>query len=125
MEGAPNLDTAEGKRAAPDWIDRFISCLVPEAGQDEELRDLVLRLQQPAHTYTCRRPGPTDCRFDYPIPSSNATRLKTEADKGHRSRAYILRRSEAECMTNAYNPYILKAWGANMDIQVVCQLFAA
>ena len=63
--------------------------------------------------------GHNECRFDFPIPSSEQTQLKTEADKGHRSRIYILKRTEAESMANAYYRPILLAWGANMDIQQI------
>lgn len=51
--------------------------------------------------------------------------MKTTADKGHKSRAYILQRTPEETMTNAYNPDILKAWKANMDIQVIGSVHGA
>ena len=123
---APNLDTIEGRQSAPDFIDKFITVAVPEKDHDEdELRTTVLRVQQHNHTATCKKTskGKTDCRFDFPRPLSSETRLKTNQDVGNKSRFYVLKRKEGEENINAYNPALLLAWQANMDIQMIGSVY--
>ena len=124
IKDAPNLDTVEGKRAAPSYIDKYISVNIPEENTgEEELRSLVLRVQQHHHTGSCqkrsRRRNQTDCRFDFPKPLSEETRLKTNDDVGNKSRFYLLKRKAGEENINAYNRSLLLAWKANMDIQLI------
>ena len=35
MKDAPNLRTVEGKRATPEFIDKYITCRVPVNGEDD------------------------------------------------------------------------------------------
>jgi len=58
------------------------------------------------------------CRFRFPhaaIPSTVIRRRGRDKEK----RFYHLKRTADEVNINAYNPAILRVWGANMDIQVV------
>jgi len=57
------------------------------------------------------------------VPSASETRLKSHIDPGNTSRFYITKRSEGNEMVNAYNPHILKAWRANMDIQMIRSVY--
>ena len=125
VKDAPNLDITEGKRQAPAFIDRFITCHVPQPGEDNELRSLVLRLQKHNHSATCRKDGRRRCRFDYPKKPCAATRLKRNADVGNKARFYLLKREEGEEFINPYNASLLRAWGANMDIQMVGSVYGA
>ena len=91
---------------------------------DGELRELVLRLQQHHHTSTCRkathrRRNVAECRFDFPRPLCEETHLKSHDDPGNRSRCYLLKRSVGEENINPYNEHLLRAWQANMDIQLI------
>ena len=128
IKDAPNLDTAVGRQIAPQFIDRYISVNIPQGCQDEELRSLVLRVQQHRHTATCtkvtqRRRNAADCRFDFPQPLSEETRLKSHDDPGNKSRFYVLKRSAGEENCNPYNANLLKAWKANMDIQLIGSVY--
>ena len=38
VKNAPNLQTVDGKRMAPGFIDKYITCRVPKEGEDDELR---------------------------------------------------------------------------------------
>ena len=52
VKDAPNLQTVEGLRATPDFIDRYITTRVPSGDScDAELRRLVLRVQKHNHTH--------------------------------------------------------------------------
>ena len=77
------------------------------------------------HTHTCQKNGRRGCRFDYPKQPSPETRLKTNADGGNKARFYIIKREPGAEMVNPYNQQLLRAWRANMDIQVVGSVYGA
>ena len=52
VKDAPNLQTVEGLRAVPGFIDQYITTRIPPEGEDDELRGLVMRLQRHKHTHT-------------------------------------------------------------------------
>ena len=132
VKGTPNLQTVEGKRKAATFIDKYITCAVPNAGEDDELRSLVLRLQKHSHTHTCRKDGRYRCRFDYPKNASDTTHLKRNIDVGNKARFYVLRRAQgAECVgLNLTSPAISNlivpqdsCCVARVDINAVTRLF--
>lgn len=57
------------------FIERYIHCDIPE---DEELAELVCRVQKHRHSATCRRHG--HCRFHYPRPPSPLTVIARESN---------------------------------------------
>ena len=65
----------------------------------------------------------TKCRFDFPRPLCEETRLKSHDDPGNRSRCYLLKRSVGEENINPYNEHLLRAWQANMDIQLIGSVY--
>ena len=50
------------------FIDQYVKCSIPE---EEELAQLVTKVQKHRHSATCRRHG--KCRFHYPRPPSPET----------------------------------------------------
>ena len=76
-------------------------------------------MQKHNHTHTCRKTGTSHCRFDYPQNACPQTCLKTHDDVGNRSRFYLVKREAGAEMINPYNPQLLLAWQAHMDIQMV------
>ena len=125
VKDASNLQTVEGFRAVPGFIDQYITTRIPPEGEDDELRGLVMRLQRHKHTHTCQKNGRRGCRFDYPKQPSPETRLKTNADSGNKARFYIIKREPGAEMVNPYNQHLLHAWRANMDVQVVGFVYGA
>ena len=125
VKDAPNLQTVEGLRAVPGFIDQYITTRIPPEGEDDELRSLVMRLQRHKHTHTYKKNGRRGCRFDYPKQPSPETRLKTNADGGNKARFYIIKRETGAEMVNPYNQHLLHAWRANMDVQVVGSVYGA
>ena len=128
IKDAPNLDTVYGRQVAPQYIDNYVSVRIPSETDGGDLRPLVLRLQQHHHTTTCRkstrrRRNVGDCRFDFPQPLCEETRLKTHDDPGNKSRCYLLKRSAGEENINPYNEHLLRAWQANMDIQLIGSVY--
>ena len=84
-----------------------------------------MRLQRHKHTHTCQKNGRRGCRFDYPKHPSPETRLKTNADGGNKARFYVIKREPGAEMVNPYNEHLLRAWRANMDVQVVGSVYSA
>ena len=127
VKDAPNLQTVEGLRAVPGFIDQYITTRIPPEGEDDELRSLVMRLQRHkhTHTHTCQKNGRPGCMFDYPKQASPETRLKTNADGGNKARFYIIKSEPGAEMVNPYNQHLLRAWRANMDVQVVGSVYGA
>ena len=125
MKDAPDLQTVEGLRAVPGFIDQHISTKIPSEGEDDELHTLVMRLQRHKHTHTCQKNGRCGCRFDYPKDPSSETRLKTNAEGGNKARFYVIKREPSAEMVNPYNEHLLHAWRANTEIQVVGSVYGA
>ena len=84
-----------------------------------------MRLQRHKHTHTCQKNGKRGCRFDYPKQPSPETRLKRNADGGNKARFYVIKREPGAEMVNPYNEHLLRAWRANMDVQVVGSVYGA
>ena len=51
VKDAPDLQTVEGLREVPSFIDQYITTRIPDEGEDDELCSLVLRLQKHKHTH--------------------------------------------------------------------------
>ena len=123
IDGAPDLDTVQGRREAPTFIDKYISTVLsPET--DSELLNLVKSLQIHHHTHTCLKRG-TSCRFHFPKPVSAYTCVKENIDITTSAQFYVTKRTEADVYVNAYNPQLLKLWKANSDIQMVGSKYGA
>jgi len=77
-------------------------------------------------THTRHKTGTRTCRFDYAQNACPQTHLKTHhGDGGNRSRFYLIKRDQVAEMIHPYNPQLLLAWQANMDIQMVGSVFGA
>ena len=63
-----------------DFIDQYVTCKIPS--DDEELKDIVLLVQQHSHSSYCRKRG--SCRFNFPKPpiphTLIASKLHTNGD---------------------------------------------
>ena len=76
VEGAPNLQTEKGRQALPQFIDSYISANMSDEN-DLDLRNKVISFQSHHHTSTCEYGHHTNnCRFDFPQPLSDHTKLK-------------------------------------------------
>ena len=62
----------------------------------------------------------TSCRFGFPRPETNTLTLSDPAKStGCRSRLYQLARRAEERRINDYNPALLLAWKANVDVSYI------
>lgn len=73
VENAPRIDV-HGKQAVADFIDKYVTCSIPQESEDSELRNIVLDVQQHSkkHSKSCKKNG-TECRFNFPRPPSQRT----------------------------------------------------
>jgi hypothetical protein len=123
VEGAPKLDTVDGMRDAPGFIDKYVSTCMPQ-DKNSDLFSLVKTCQIHKHTVTCNKRN-MRCRFSFPRPISSVTTLKTNVDLMSSARFYETKRGQTDQWVNAYNPSILSAWRANMDLQMIGSKYAA
>ncbi|XP_077967731.1 uncharacterized protein LOC144421967 [Styela clava] len=162
------------------YIDRHVTCQIPQEHEDKELFDIVNSVQQhsKSHTKSCRKKG-TVCRYGFPRPPSSRTFIP-QCDQGiaaddsaiakakdilkkimshifnenwqcaedanlaklleelnitqdgiemscrmiTKKVSVILQRECSSIWTNPYNPTLLRAWNANLDVQFVTDAYA-
>lgn len=113
IQNAPDFDTPEGR----NLINDMVSCSLNNT--DDELNDVVKRVQIHSHSHTCyKNRQDQHCRFYFPRPASDETvLLRPDETLRNNGRFCIMKRTPEEQYVNNYNPQILKLWTANMDIQ--------
>uniref|UniRef100_A0A1X7THE2 Uncharacterized protein n=1 Tax=Amphimedon queenslandica TaxID=400682 RepID=A0A1X7THE2_AMPQE len=50
VEDASDIKTVEGRRKAPGFLDKYVSCHLPNDCENNDLKDLVLQFQKHNHT---------------------------------------------------------------------------
>lgn len=70
VKEAPTPDSSD--KVVVDFINRYISCAIPNHCQDPELNKLVTAVQRHSHSASCKKKG-TGCRFHFPRPPSRET----------------------------------------------------
>ncbi|XP_071177666.1 uncharacterized protein [Mytilus edulis] len=73
IEDAPLLDKADDQTVC-DFVDKYVTCELPNNTEDPELHEIVSSVQQHSkhHTKSCKKKG-TTCRFHFPRPPSEKT----------------------------------------------------
>ena len=120
---------------APDtevkkFIEDHVTCEIPDPVESPEMYQLVEKWQTHRCGKYCIRKrtfsksgktvSVTSCRFGFPRPETNTLTLSDPAKATvRRSRMYQLaRRAEERCI-NDYNPALLLAWKANVDVSYI------
>ena len=108
------------------WIDKRITCHIPDEKISPELHRLVTKYQLHKCSSYCRRKKKygsayvTQCKFGFPREVGDETVLNNVEDSlKSRSKIYHLKRAIGEERVNDYNPLLLYLWKANLDIQYV------
>ncbi len=195
VKGAPEFEN-ESDQVVCDFIDRYITCQLPDSTTDPELHKIVteVQLHSRKHSKSCKK-GNVLCRYGFPkLPTSSTTitrprpqrpeedenedqshpdckkarhdavrkamnnaRMKLKplwdllndpqvsfdnlsdlltkcnlsmddycvyAEALSTSNVILLKRDPKEAWVNGYNPDLLRAWNANMDIQFVLDSFS-
>ncbi|KAI4879221.1 hypothetical protein NFI96_027864, partial [Prochilodus magdalenae] len=179
VKDAPEFESDQDQDVC-DFIDRYISCKLPDPNTDPALHRIVSEVQTHSrnHSKSCRKNN-KHCRFGFPKPpmkktmitrprpaldadsdeegtakDTNMTQAKSKLqsvwdllnDKTHNfesitqlletvgmtyqdykecvkslstSSLIIMERKPKDCWVNGYNPLLLRAWDANMDIQFI------
>ena len=109
-----------------EWINKRISCHIPDEKGSPELHRLVTKYQLHKCSNYCRHKKKygsayvTHCKFGFPREVVDETVLNNVEDSlKSRSKVYHLQRSLGEERVNDYNPLLLYLWKANLDIQYV------
>ena len=77
---APNIDENEDSEIV-EFIDKYITCALPEETKYPEMSNLVRRVQTHHHTTTCRKKKGVACRFNVPWAPSDKTRIVRSEEK--------------------------------------------
>ncbi len=180
VKDAPEFEKDQDQDVC-DFIDKYISCKLPDPNKDPELHRIVSEVQMHSrnHSKSCRK-NKKHCRFGFPKPPINRTTITRprpppaeQSDDENRSeeRDYasvakeqlqkvwdllndskqsfetitqllnqvnmtyeeyekhiealstssliVMERRPQDCWVNGYNPMLLRAWNANMDIQFI------
>ena len=118
VENIPLFNTDEGK----NLIDDCISCSINTG--DNELDEIIKRVQIHKCTHTCFKKNKEHCRFNYPMSTSTETKILNEEEISKNNNKFvILKRKENEKNVNNYNATILSMWQGNMDIQPIGSIF--
>ncbi|MCP4491608.1 MAG: AAA family ATPase [Gammaproteobacteria bacterium] len=141
MRGAPHIHMKLWIKDCPilgketdekilDWIQKRITCVLPNPQKNPQLSNLVKQYQTHSCTASCRRSVKRSgrwfmqCRFGFPRPATDIAKLNSLSDSvksrknGKRIiKLYNLPRKTTETNINDYNPAMLLFWQGNIDIQ--------
>ncbi len=180
VKDAPEFEKDQDQDVC-DFIDKYISCKLPDPNKDPELHRIVSEVQMHSrnHSKSCRK-NKKHCRFGFPKPPINRTTItrprpppaeQSDDENGSEERDYasvakeqlqkvwdllndskqsfetitqllnqvnmtyeeyekhiealstssliVMERRPQDCWVNGYNPMLLRAWNANMDIQFI------
>ncbi|RXN36816.1 replicase helicase endonuclease [Labeo rohita] len=180
VKDAPEFEKDQDQDVC-DFIDKYISCKLPDPDRDPELHRIVSEVQMHSrnHSKSCRK-NKKHCRFGFPKPPISRTMISRprpppadQSDEGNKaeeindasfakeqlqkvwdllndstlsfdcvtqllhkvnmtyeeyekhidtistSSSIFMERRPQDCWVNGYNPMLLRAWDANMDIQFI------
>ena len=80
VKDAPRVDI-DSDDACTAFVDKYISCSLPDKGKQPELNALVSKLQTHHHTSTCRKQKGVTCRFHAPWPPTEQTLISRAPSK--------------------------------------------
>ena len=87
IEGAPKLDE-DSDSDVIKFINKYITCAIPESESRGELYKLVNAVQKHHCTFTCKKKAGVKCRFNAPWPPTESTIIvRPNADKKSLSKA--------------------------------------
>lgn len=117
----PDKISAQTASDFVSYIDRTIFSEILDEDTDPELYELVTKLQTHAHSPYCTRGYRSACRFNFPRPPCQETKIISNVNLSPKNKArfYITKRSATAGYINDYNSVILRHWRANMDIQLI------
>ena len=77
IKDAPLIDENDSSKDGQvvDFIDKYITCSLPDQKEYPELYELVNTVQKHHHTTTCRKKSGSRCRFKAPWPPCEETRI--------------------------------------------------
>ena len=77
---APKIDENEDSEVV-EFIDKYITCALPDETKYPEMSNLVKKVQTHHHTTTCRKKKGVTCRFNAPWTPTDKTRIVCSEEK--------------------------------------------
>ena len=77
---APKIDENEDSEGV-EFIDKYITCSLPDETEYPEMSNLVKRVQSHHHAISCRKKKGVACRFNVPWAPSDKTRIVRSEEK--------------------------------------------
>ena len=74
VKDAPIIDK-DSDEVVTEFIDKYITCSVPDKEQYPKLQKVVTSVQVHSHTQTCKKSKQPECRFSFPQPPTDYTRI--------------------------------------------------
>ena len=74
IKDAPRIDEDDDAKVIA-FIDKYITCSIPDEKEYPELNRLVKKVQIHRHTMTCKKKKGVRCRFNAPWPPSEETQI--------------------------------------------------
>ncbi|XP_065942067.1 uncharacterized protein [Magallana gigas] len=110
VEDAPKFGEDSEERVC-DFIDKYVSCSLPNEDDEQELRQTALSVQQHSknHTKSCRKKG-TECRFNFPRPPSERTFIAEQCEEDAESIDTNLQMNTSQAKDT-----LLKVWNKVLD----------
>jgi hypothetical protein len=118
-----------------EFIEKHVTCAMPRPEVNKALYEAVKKFQVHKCTKSCLRRKKAKgkgkgwyacCRYGFPRQvqwkaeiNGVAETVKANVKGKGKKKLYSLRRAEGEQNVNDYNPTVLQAWGANIDVQFV------
>ncbi|XP_066911966.1 uncharacterized protein [Clytia hemisphaerica] len=77
IKDAPKINERDSSKdnEVIDFIDKYVTCQLPDKEKYPELYHLVNTVQKHHHTFTCRKKSGSRCRFKAPWPPCEETRI--------------------------------------------------
>ena len=79
VKGAPVFDE-DSDEDVIKFIDRYITCAIPDERNYPRLHKLVTTVQIHGHSQTCEKKKGVKCRFNFPAPPTKNTRIVRKPD---------------------------------------------
>jgi len=81
IEGAPQFDESSDEKITA-FIDRYITCEIPNSISHKSLHDTVISVQKHNHTNSCLKGKQISCRYNAPWPPTlNTLIIRSNSDK--------------------------------------------
>ena len=101
---APKFDSSSPNKEFINYVDRYVSCSLPDQEKDPELHELVtsVQLHSKNHSKSCKKGGKI-CRFNFPRPISRETFIATPTSAPDNICPILYKKSATNLLTSVWD----------------------